>query len=617
MLFFAAMVAVLAALASGLMPAFQASRGHDASALRDDARTPERRRVRHAFITAQVALSILLVVVAGLFVRALERAGSMDPGFEPGGVELASIDLSQAGYTDVTGPQFIRGVVDRVRALPGVRAASAALVLPGGFETRRQAVTVPGLTPPEGQPFYSVDWNAVASGYFATLRIPMAAGRDFTDADGASAEPVAIVGEGTARQFWPGQQAVGQHLQQVTYGPQGRTGTVRTLRVIGVARDVKVSSLVDGLGVRSCTSRLSSRNRHPSRSLPGARAAGLSGTSCDGRSQPWIRTCRLRRRRWRSRWRLARCRSEWRRPSLGSLGLVGLLLAAIGIYGVTAYTVTRRTREIGIRMALGARPGDIARMVLRQGMSLTVVGSVIGFALAAGAGRVLTAFLFGVPPFEPVVFGAAAMLLIAAGAVACYAPARRASRVEPVVALETRIRTKVPEVLMRTAIHEFVARLAGLFGRGRRDGELNDEIQLHLDELAAEHRRRGMSPGNARAAARRDFGGVEQMKEQYRDRHGWRFLESLAQDARYTARTLRRDAVFSVVAVLTLALGIGATTTIFGGVKAVLLDPLPYPDAGRIAQILETSADGTRIAGTFGMYRGLVDRARRSRRWPW
>ena len=105
--------------------------------------------MRHAFITAQVALSILLVVVAGLFVRALERAGSIDPGFEPGGVELASIDLSQAGYTDVTGPQFIRGVVNRVRALPGVRAASAALVLPGGFETRRQAVTVPGLTPPE------------------------------------------------------------------------------------------------------------------------------------------------------------------------------------------------------------------------------------------------------------------------------------------------------------------------------------------------------------------------------------------------------------------------------------------------------------------------------------
>ena len=132
---------------------------------------------------------------------------------------------------------------------------------------------------------------------------------------------------------------------------------------------------------------------------------------------------------------MARCRSEWRRPSPGSLGLVGLLLAAIGIYGVTAYTVTRRTREIGIRMALGARPGDIARMVLRQGMSLTVVGSVIGFALAAGAGRVLTAFLLHVLPFEPVVFGAAAMLLIAAGAVACYAPARRASHVEPVVAL--------------------------------------------------------------------------------------------------------------------------------------------------------------------------------------
>ena len=157
---------------------------------------------------------------------------------------------------------------------------------------------------------------------------------------------------------------------------------------------------------------------------------------------------------------------------------------------------------------------------------------------------------------------------------------------------------------------EFLSRFLALFGRKRRDRALDEEIRAHLDLLADEYLQRGMSPGEARAAARRDFGGVEQMKEQYRDRHGWPFLESLAQDARYTARTLRRDAVFSVVAVLTLALGIGTTTTIFGGVKAVLLDPLPYPDAGRIAQIIETSPDGSRNAGTFGMYRGLVDRAR-------
>jgi putative ABC transport system permease protein len=157
---------------------------------------------------------------------------------------------------------------------------------------------------------------------------------------------------------------------------------------------------------------------------------------------------------------------------------------------------------------------------------------------------------------------------------------------------------------------EFLSRFLALFWRRRSEAGLDEEIRGHLDLLTADHVRSGMSLAEARAAARRDFGGVARTKEQYRDRYGWPFLESLAQDARYTARTLRRDAVFSVVAVLTLALGIGATTTIFGGVKAVLLDPLPYADAGRLTQIIETSPDGTRNAGTFGMYRGLVDRAR-------
>jgi putative ABC transport system permease protein len=405
------MVALLAALASGLIPALQASSGREASALKDDARTPERRRMRHVFITAQVALSLLLVVVAGLFVRALERAGSIDPGFEPAGVELASIDLSQAGYTDVTGPQFIHGVVDRLRALPGVRAASAALVLPGGFETRRQAVTVPGLTPPKGQQFFSVDWNAVASGYFATLRIPMAAGRDFTDADGTTGEPVAIVGEGTARQFWLRAQAVGQHLQQVMYGPQGLARSLRTLRVIGVARDVKVSSLVDGLG-RSFVYVPLQQQYSPSITIV-ARGTGRLRPSDELRRLIASLDPNLAAATQTMEESLALGQVPQRMAAsvAGSLGLVGVLLAAIGIYGVTAYTVTRRTREIGIRIALGALPGDIARPVLRQGLSLMVAGSVIGFTQAAGAGKLLTSFLFGVPPFEPVVFAVAAALL--------------------------------------------------------------------------------------------------------------------------------------------------------------------------------------------------------------
>src|SRR5580765_6930049 len=217
--------------------------------MRDEIRTPARPRLRQVFITAQVAFSIPPVVVAGLFVRALERAGSLEPGFDPADVELVSLNLSQAGYTDVTGPRFVRALLDRVHALPDVRTSSAALVPPGGFETRRQAVSVPGRTPPDGMPFFGVDWNAVEPGYFETLRIPLVAGRDFTAADRAGAELVAIVGEGTARQFWPGQSAVGRQILNPVFGARGPTGVVQTLRVVGVARDIKVSSLVDGLGL--------------------------------------------------------------------------------------------------------------------------------------------------------------------------------------------------------------------------------------------------------------------------------------------------------------------------------------------------------------------------------
>jgi putative ABC transport system permease protein len=163
---------------------------------------------------------------------------------------------------------------------------------------------------------------------------------------------------------------------------------------------------------------------------------------------------------------------------------------------------------------------------------------------------------------------------------------------------------------MHTALREFVARLSTLFGRGRRDGELDLEIRVHLELLADDFVRRGMTPEAARRAARREFGGVDQIKERYRDQRGWPALDALWQDARYACVTLRRDPVFCLVAVLTLALGIGATTTIFGGVKAVLLEPLPYADADRVAEVIETNPTGTRNHGTFGMFRGLADRTR-------
>jgi predicted permease len=426
-----------AALLSGLAPALQASKADVVSALKDAAQGPARLRLRHVFVAAQMALSILLVVVAGLFVRALQAAGSSDPGFDPRGVELASLDLSLAGYTNTTGPRFVRELVDRVRALPDVQRATTALVLPGGFETQRRALTVPGVTPPDGQRFFGVDWNVVEPGYFATLRIPIAAGRDFTAADRDGAPLVAIVGEGTARQFWPGQDAIGKHVIQQAFGENGPIpNAAKTLLIIGVARDVKASSLIDGLS-RSLVYVPLQQQYTPTitivaRTTRGQRIADelrtLVGTM--NPNLPIVSAQTLE-----DATSLGLVPQRVAVSVSGSLGLVGLLLAAIGIYGVTAYAVARRTREFGIRIALGARRADIVGMVLGQGLWLTGIGSAIGLVLAAGAGQVIVVFLFGVPPIDPVIFGGAAALFTAIGLAACYGPARRATNVDPLAAL--------------------------------------------------------------------------------------------------------------------------------------------------------------------------------------
>jgi predicted permease len=429
---FVVVLSLIAALLSGLAPARQASRGEVLSALKDESRRVlGRLRLRHAFVVVQVALSILLVITAGLFVRALQHVMSIDPGFDPKGVELASLEMQAAGYTEITAPRFLREVVDRVRSLPDVEAATVAAVLPGGFEgIGLGALSADGVTP------QSPVWNIVEPGYFATLHMPLIAGRDFGPDDRNGTQDVVILGEAAARRFWPGREAVGQFVQQTAFAPTGITR--RTLRVIGVARDPKFGSLVDGTTgiyayvslqqqyLRGMTPMIAARSTHGQRLTNEIRAVVASAAP----NAPFVtpQTAEDYAALGLAPQRVVASLS-------GSLGLVGLLLAAIGLYGVTMYMVTRRTREIGIRMALGARRVDVVLMVLRQGMSLVVVGTIVGLILAAGASQVLSVLLFGIPPLDPVVFSAAAALFVITGIAACYVPARRATQIEPIVAL--------------------------------------------------------------------------------------------------------------------------------------------------------------------------------------
>ena len=268
-LLFSAVLSLIAALLSGLAPALQASKSDVVSALKNDSQGPsDRLRLRSAFVVAQVAFSILLVVGAGLLARALHRSGSVALGFDQHGVEVAAMDLSLAGYTSTTGPAFVRELGDRLRKLPAVQDATMATTLPTDPDRRQVLVKSGPGAPPPPDPQTLADMpssNTVAPGYFSTLRIPLVAGREFTDADREGSQPVAIVSAAAARQYWPGQNAVGQYLRRAAVQPASISWS------IGVARDltdrrVRGSAAPDRVPAAPATVRLAffdSRAQHP------------------------------------------------------------------------------------------------------------------------------------------------------------------------------------------------------------------------------------------------------------------------------------------------------------------------------------------------------------------
>ena len=433
---FTGALSCLAALLSGLAPAFHASRADVLTGLKAEvAGSPSRQRLRSAFVIGQVAFSLVLVVGAGLFVRALQRASAIDPGFDVRGVELAAVDLSLGAYTEATGTRFGRELTDRVRSMPGVQSATLARLVPlGGSRFGLGGLRVPGQTPPHGERYLSADWNIVEPGYFATMRTALVGGRDFSPADRADAPWVAIINETAARQFFPGQDPIGRMMLEET-GPRGSANAETAVTVVGIARNSKNQSL--GEPQRPFVyvpfqQQYSPRMTIVARSTNGQRLAGELRqllASMD-RKLPLVGSQTLE-----DYTSVGLLPQRIAASVSGSLGIVGLLLAAIGVYGVTAYMVSSRTREIGIRIALGAQPRDVLRMVIRHGLGLTVAGAAVGLLLAAPAGQLIVSLLMGVPPIDGVTFAGAAVLFAAIGVAACYVPARRALRINAIEAL--------------------------------------------------------------------------------------------------------------------------------------------------------------------------------------
>lgn len=424
-------VTLVAAVLSGLVPALQASSPQLVPALRREGLDhPARLRLRNAFVAGQITLSLLLVIAAALFLRALGHATSIQPGFDQAGVDVASIDLALAGYKDQTGLEFARALVDRARALPGASSVVLATDLPlDGSRMSFGNLRPPGSgeTRFDGPP---VDWNVVTPGFFKTMGVRLLRGRDFSDADGPGAARVAIVNEALSRRYWGSEDPIGRQLEVVTpMSPQSALMTV-----VGVAANAQFVSLGD---TESAYVYVPLAQQYRSQ-------VSLMVKSASGTMIPQIRAL-VREMNPNLPVTLAMPLSEVTAIGLvpqriaaavaGSLGIVGLLLAAIGIYGVTSYAVSRRTHEIGIRIALGADRGGVLRLVLRQALVLTAIGVGIGVIGAVALSQLLRSLLFGISSVDPIAFGGAVALLALTALTASYIPARRAARVDPMVAL--------------------------------------------------------------------------------------------------------------------------------------------------------------------------------------
>jgi len=425
----------LTSLVFGLLPALQiVGRGGEASLAETGRNTGgvDRQRTRRLLVAGEVALALLLLVGAGLMVQSFRRLLSVDPGFRTANVVSARLALPRIGRDTAAVIGFYRDLVERARALPGVTAAAAVSYLPLGREGARYSFGVEGQPVPQPQQRPSSSFNVVTPGYFGTLDIPLLQGRDFTPQDRWNAPAVVVVNQTLARRFWPNESAVGKRL---TFDDDPDEPS-DWMTVIGVVGDSRHRSLVDEImpQIYAPESQVGLEEmallvRSPMD--PAASAPAIRGLVAS--LDPEIPVADIRQ--------LTRLRDEsisadrFRTLALSAFGVLALGLAAIGVFGVISYGVVQRTREIGIRIALGARSGEILRLVVGEGMVTVAAGIAAGLIAGAALSRVLTTLLYQVQPWDPATFLAITAVIAGVALGACVLPARRALRVDPATAL--------------------------------------------------------------------------------------------------------------------------------------------------------------------------------------
>jgi len=438
LLLFAFVISLLAGILFGLAPALRVAKTSLTESLNESGRGSgsggkEHSGLRSALVVSEVALAVILLLGAGLLIQSFVRLTRVNPGFDPHQVLTFQLDAPAQGQ-DPRIQAFYHAVVARIGALPGVRSASAVASLPLTGDNIASSIEIEGEPTPMGsRPM--ADFNAVEPNYFRTLRIPLVAGRDFAELDNPKSTPVVIVNQTLARRFFPHQNPIGRHVRP-GIGNGYMPGEPPMREIVGVIADVKQSGL-DAEAAPEVYAPLAQSPFDPmfvvarTGTDPGSlvETARREVASLD-KNAPMYHVETLDEY-------FAQSAAGTRFVTLLLAGFAGLalLLACLGIYGVISYVVIQRTHEIGIRMAVGAQKGDVLRMVIGQGLRPALVGVGIGIAAALKLTRVLASMLFGVTPSDPLTFLAVALILTGVALLACYIPARRATTVDPVVAL--------------------------------------------------------------------------------------------------------------------------------------------------------------------------------------
>jgi macrolide transport system ATP-binding/permease protein len=429
-LVFTLILSIVTGIVFGLAPAWHGSRIDLTQSLKEGGRksgaSAGSHRLRDVLVVSEIALATVLLVGAGLMGRSLRNAERTSPGFNPGNVTLAAFDLRASGYSDEQAQNYFDRLVERIRATAGMESASMEQFVPLWFTGRSYTGTqIEGYTPTPGEDM-GIDCNVVGADYFRAFQIPLVSGRDFSEQDRADAPKTVIVNQSMADRFWPGKIALGHRVRI-----QGEWRTV-----VGVAHDIKYHRMneeprsfiyLPSLQTGGTETNILVRSEMPTSAVISAVRAAAQ--SIDPKVLP-LETDDLE-----GLLHISLFANRVAATLASVLGMLGTVLAALGVFGVLSYSVSQRFREIGIRMALGAQATDVLRLVVGHGLRLAAIGAAVGAVASLVMSRWMSSLLFGVSATDPVTFAAAVLLITLAASLAAYIPARRALRVDPMVAL--------------------------------------------------------------------------------------------------------------------------------------------------------------------------------------